>query len=234
MHGRWWVIAVGWSVVVAAAQPVPVAQLQGPRFNEVVRKEAPVAGDDIVGLAIDSGRTSGAQNLYVRRSSAGNSLVCIEVSSIDALYVASNTYVLPAAAAGTYVQIPIALPAPLGTSHIELFTSASFRTLAVLARSGDCRSHSDELLPTSWGTPPESATLRLSIAVQSGRSSASILVNGSLADQRPCEPLLEGLRTAFDALCAVSLPAGARSVGLRLRRCAFDDCANASIVNVDL
>ena len=234
---QWWAIALMLTGTIAlAAGQLPVAQLQSGRFNEVMRPEAPVAGDDIMGLTVDSGKpTVNATRLYVRRPADATSLVCIEISSRDGGYVASNTYILPASPPGSYVEIPVASPSPLGTSHIDLFKAASPQVLGVLARVDSCSARSDKLLPLAWGTPPDSGALRLIISVQSGRTSASLIVNESPPGQHACAPVTEGRRTAFDALCGLELtPSERRPVSLRVRRCAFDDCANSPLVYIDL
>ena len=200
MHRQGWVVAMALAAGVAFAGPLPVAQLQGGRFNEVLRPEAPVAGYDVMGLAVDSGkRKVNALRLYVRRPSDATS------------------------------------PSPVGTSHVDLFQAASPQTLAVLARVDSCSARSDRLLPLAWGTPPDSGALRLVVSVQSGRTSASLIVNESSSGQQGCAPMTEGRRTAFDAVCGLELPLSERRpVSLRVRRCAFDDCTNSPLVYIDL
>lgn len=231
-----WVVAMALAASSAWAGPLPVAQLQSGRFNEVLRPEAPVAGYDVMGLAVDSGKEKvNALRLYVRRPSDATSLVCVEISSRDGGYVASNTYILPASPPGSYVEIPVTSPSPLGTSHVDLFQAASPQTLAVLARVDSCSARSDRILPLAWGTPPDSGALRLIVSVQSGRTSASLIVNQSPSGQQACAPVMEGRRTAFDAVCGLELPLSERRpVSLQVRRCAFDDCVNSPLVYIDL
>lgn len=233
----WVLVALFLSIETGIAQQLLVARLQGDRFNETIRYEAPVAGGDILGVSIGQDELAGgAQKLYVRRPSGSDIQICVEASTVNGGYFASNTYLLPAAEPGAIVQIPIDSSGPLGSSHLDIFRSASPKTLAVLVRRGACgHTGRPELLPVGWGTVPPSSkagAVRVTIAVQSGRSSAFIVVNEDIERQIPCNPIVDGRRTAFDALCDVelkSLPANSGAVSLRLRRCAFDDCANAPL-----
>jgi hypothetical protein len=219
------------------AQPLPVARLKGDHFVENLRSEAPVSGGDVVGIVVgDHGAPNDARKLYVRRPAVEQSQICIEAATIDGSYVASNTYLMPAAAPGMYVQIPIDTSRPLGTSHPDLFRSATVQTVAIMARTGACAEQRSDLIPIAWGEPPApGANLKVILAVQSGRTSSFILIGEGSGDARSCDPILQGRRTAFDALCSLELPSGkSGALRLRLRRCAFDDCTNAPPVDLEL
>jgi hypothetical protein len=221
----------------AWGQQALVAKLDGPSFRETFRVEAPVAGGDVIGLMVDpEPLRAGAQKVYVRMPRAGASRICLEATTIDGAYVASNTYLLPKAAPGSYVEVPLGASQPLGTSHPEIFRGASAQSLAMLARTGACADTEFDVLPVAWGTPlPDGTPLRLIFSVQSGRSSASILTTLGTKATMACQPLTSGRRTAFDALCYIDLPANtSTAVQFRLQRCAFDDCSIAPPVRLAL
>jgi hypothetical protein len=216
------------------AQAPPVAHLKSTPFMEEVRREAPVSAKDIVGIAVGAtAPADGAAKIFVRRPGGADSLICVEAVSLDGSYLASNTYVLPAANAGTYVEIPVDSAAPAGTKLRELYKMASFQTMAIVAHTGACGDGSTELLPTAWGHPPPSGTgLQLTFAVQSGRSTAYLLL-GDNGKKLPCIALTDGRRTEFDAICKVPVSESDKNpISLRLQRCAFDDCTLSPAVRV--
>jgi hypothetical protein len=229
------------SIVVAAAavslraQDVPIARLAGASFSEAIRTEAPVSGEDILSLQVRSAKEpTSAMNLYVREPAGGLSSICLDVATIDGGYVASNTYLIPPASPGSYVRIPVDAGRPLGTGHPERFTIASAYTLAIIARRGTCAVPTVDLVPVAWGEMPKpSAEIRIVLAAQSGRSSASLLINDDPKQAHACTSLTAGRRTIFDSLCDFSLPVGHEtSIRLRLQRCAFDDCTQAPLVRL--
>lgn len=220
-----------------ASEPL-VALLDGPRFNETIRSEAPVAGGDVLGVKIRTtpNDSLGADPLFVREPKGGVAQICLEISSVDGSYVAANTYQMPAAPPGTYVRIPIDAPEPRGTGHQERFRSARAESFAIVARTNPCGQPGTDLLPVAWGSIPSTqAALTLSIAVQSGRTDPSLIIDNDSQHAQSCEPLTAGRLTEFDALCTITLPPTATtSLQLQLQRCAFSDCSKAPPVRVRL
>lgn len=228
--------------MAARAQTAPaekplIAHLDGDAFKEALKDEAPVAGADIVGLIVQSSHdNSDARKLYVRNPARSISKVCVEITTLNGAYVASNTYLMPKAARGAYVEIPFNASRPLGTSHPEFFSSTLVQSLAVLTRTGACTDRSPALLPTAWGRPASSDTrLSITLAVQSGRATMSVLAKSPGETDGTCQSLTQGRRTAFDTLCTVQVPQqGPAEVELSLQRCAFDDCSGPLTVKVVL
>ncbi len=214
----------------------PAANLADPKFNEQVRPEAPVAGGDIIGIVVGPGNWQArGQRLFVRSPGKFVSSVCIEAASVDGGYVAFNDYHFAPQDAGTYVEIPLEAAQPKGTVYPQRFAAASAQTMALLAREGTCDTRATRLLPLKWATreAPDTGEVTLTIAVQSGRSTAFLAIGDS--SYTPCTPIPAERLTAFDTLCEATIPAvRSQSVPLRLRRCAFDDCVNAPADMLDL
>jgi hypothetical protein len=214
-----------------AAQELPVAELVAKQFNETIRPEAPVAGEDILGVVIGPPTLAAdARELYIRKPAHRISAICVSVESRNGRYLAyNNTYRVPASGASGYVAIPIAQTKPLGTQYQEYYSAASVHDLAVLAREGECSERGSTLLPTLWGhLPPPDSELVLTLAVQSGRSTIRMNVGRSGAtSEAQCALMKDGQRTAFDTLCEIHVPRSYSGLlSIHLQRCSFDDCAD--------
>lgn len=225
-------VAFGGLTTWAFAQSAPVAHLVGENFQETLRAEAPVGGDDIVGLAVSGIEgAKGAEKIFVRKPSARGSHICVEMTGRDGRYVASNTYEFPDTAAGSFVLVPTEK-----TRHADVLRRASVDDFAVVARLGDCPSTGGQVLPVAWGAPPLGNQIsRLVAVVQSGRSQARLKVDGIDKPVR-CEPIRQsGLKTAFDSECKIDLPAKHSTViRLQLERCAFEECTLAPATQLGL
>ncbi len=225
------------AVCVAQAEQPLIAHLDAGSFKEAVRNDAPVAGGDVMGLVVDlrEAPVDGGK-LYVRIPRRPVSRICIEATTLNGGYLASNTYTVPAAPAGSFVEIPVDATRPLGTSHPEFFRPSSPRALAVLARTGACSDASSALLPASWGRPSHpGGRLPFTLAVQSGRATVSMVATPRSAATEACESLTQGRRTAYDVLCSGDLsPDGHSDVELQLQTCAYDDCSPPYRVRIAL
>lgn len=240
MRGTWLLLTLVASPLASpsSAWIPPKASLAEARFSEQVQADAPVVGGDIIGIVVGpSDWHALGRRLFLRSPGQQVSSACIEAASVDGSYVAFNNYTFKPQAAGTYVEIPLRAAFPQGTTHPKRFAAASADTMALLAREGLCSALTTRLLPLRWANDQikEGASLELTIAVQSGRSSVYFQVGSSPYPDTPCTPIQGERTTAFDTLCQVTIDAKKpQSLALRLRRCAFDDCVDAPVEALDL
>lgn len=216
----------------ALAQSAPSGQLISEPFQENLRSEAPVSGGDILGVVV-SGDRSNAEKLFLYRSTSGSDLVCVEITTRDGRYIASNTYRLPKSSTGVFVPIPVESQYPIGTKHPEYYRLAALDNFAVLAQVGACTNARGNVVPVAWGKSPTTIT-HLTVTVQSARTQAYLNVGEGANIQRVlCSPINKERATAFDTLCDIVLPAGAKSpIRLQLERCDFGECTRAPAVRL--
>lgn len=213
--------------------PSALAQQAGPEakpigsFVEKVRDEAPVGGGDILGATLRSS-ASDARSIYVRKPVQQAVMVCLTVTTIDGRYIASNSFELPDAPAGTSVRIAV------NTRFPEYFANPYIEKLATAARMGACPSNRGDLLMVSWGAPAAGGAVKVGVPVQSGGQQAFLIVGeGANAKRIPCPWLKQGKMTSFDSVCEVDLallsPGGVRA---RLERCNYGECTSAPAVRI--
>jgi len=216
---------------IATAQEPPVARLvAGKPYDEHVRKHPPVSGGDILGVVIGEGAAAtGAESIFVRTPAkwAGGH-VCVEVASRDGIYVAANTFDVPAAPAGSFVKLAFS------SQHADLYSAATPDTFAARAAIGDCGDTDNRLLPLAWSSAAGAAAgSRLVMSVQSGQTKASVVVSPDDRHER-CRRL-QGpgpSLTAFDSVCEMPLPSS--DVKVFVERCSFGSCTRAPIVTLAL
>ena len=240
MRFRVWfaALAVTFATAGTNGQQGPVAELTSSQFKEAIRTEAPVAGEDILGVVIGSPPLAAdARSLLVRLPNRAITTICVKVESRDGRYIAfDNSYRVPAHSGPGYVAIPITRVTPFGTQHQQYYASASVESLAILVHEGDCAQMENVFLPTFWGrTPPSAPDLTVTFAIQSGRSTIRMtLGEGNDKVSARCSLIREGQRTAFDTLCTASIPrTHSGPVPVHLQRCSFDDCADQPVQFVD-
>jgi hypothetical protein len=241
MKGRQGFVSTALMIVVVAkgAQLPGTAELVATKFNETIRPQAPVAGEDILGVVIGPETLSAdARSLYVRKPKHPLDSICVTVESRNGRYLAyDNTYRVPAGDPSAYVAIPIAQPQPFGTQYQQYYSSASAKDLAILAREGNCADRDTRMLPTAWGHAQESTPdLILTFAIQSGRSTIRMTAGeGGAKTGAQCSGIRDGQRTAFDTLCEIHVPnAYVGVLKVDIQRCSFDDCAEQAEESIDL
>lgn len=196
-------------------------------FSETLRKEAPVAGRDIVGLMAaspDSIKWQGAIQVRTPVSTV-SSRVCISAASIDGLYVARNTYILPPAVKSSWLTLPVPTRFP------EVYQGTARHTIALLAQQGDCSQPPGATLLLRVPAN-DSMDEKVVVSVNSGRTDAYLLVGDDGSDERSrCARIDAPRRTAFDAICEIAVPPSG-DVTLRLERCEFGTCRKSPPVNI--
>jgi hypothetical protein len=211
-------------VADATAQAPIVARLvtRLQTINETAKSSAPISGHfDVVGASLGKSPSDrDATNLYVRAPAGWQGgQVCVEVTTRDGLYEAADVFDVPPAPRGTYVKLEFK------TQYPKLYAGATRSSFAVVARKGRCSEFGDIFLPLSWlDTPLEDADTKVVLAVQSGRSLASVIV-GEDSKPVPCAPIEANDTTSFDAICVV--PIGRPNVptlSIQIKKCAFGEC----------
>jgi hypothetical protein len=197
-----------------------------------MRQEAPVAGRDLVGATMAGDMSPGLRRVAIKApANTTDTHVCLSLIAIDGLYVARNTYTLPASGRGALVDLPVPTKFP------EVFSKATLETLASVVQLGPCSGAPGPVIPLVRNVELAGAAEDvLILAVNSARTDAFISIDGGAGPKRvACTPVAAARRTAFDALCRIVLPKDAAEVlTVRVERCEFGACRSSPATQIRL
>ncbi|MES1924496.1 hypothetical protein T31B1_04195 [Salinisphaera sp. T31B1] len=191
------VLAAGGSATYAAD-----ATLKASPFWESVQRDVDVSGIVVVGLTTGtllSGSDLTQLSIRPPRSLAGSE-VCLTVQSRDGVYLARNTYILPAQIGGDAINLPYDQ-----SGALDLLRQYDQMHLGISVVEGACQEPTQRFLKPYGPNTAEGSGVNLMV---NGFGATDVFYSVSGQNMSgSCDPLRNGRTTVFDFWCHIGLAA---------------------------